>query len=101
RDLGGGGGGEFDVCDLSVALLDLSEIDRLDDVAGRRINSNGTARTLEFGLLQKLHGPVRIEIALLGLDHLIDRPKHVVGHDRYETERTLRGHRLERLGEFP
>src|SRR5215813_2694836 len=46
-------GGELDVVELAVLLLDLADVDVLDDVAGVRIDRDRTARALP---LRPFHG---------------------------------------------
>src|SRR5215470_15487061 len=55
-------GGELDVVELAVLLLDLADVDVLDDVAGVRIDRDRTARALP---LRPLHG--RDQLVAIGI----------------------------------
>src|SRR5262249_4586639 len=54
---------EFDVVELAVNLLDLSDVDVLDDVAGLRIDGNRATRTFPLHPLHRLDQLVAVRVA--------------------------------------
>ena len=79
-----GNGGEFDVVELAVLLLDLADVDVLNDVARLRIDRDRAARALPGHALHG--GDQRIAVGLAAglLQRRVHQVHAVIAADRHE-----------------
>src|ERR1700729_1061042 len=69
---------ELDIVKLAADLLDLSQIDVLDDVAGLRIYRNRAARALPRHALHRRNEGVAVGVAAGLLERLVDEMHAVI-----------------------
>src|SRR5215472_556358 len=88
---GGLHGLDLDVLELAADLADLAQVFVLDDVARLRVDRDRSARAgRALVLLEQLHGPVRVDLAFLLADRVVDRVHAVPGAYRHEARRAVR-----------
>src|SRR5688572_28026019 len=81
---------ELDVDQLAADPLHLAQVLGLDDVARLRVDGDRPARAVRvLPLLEDLHRPLRVELALLLLDRLDDDRRPVVGAHGDEVRRLV------------
>src|SRR6266700_4945569 len=77
-------GGELDVVELAVDLLDLADVDVLHDVAGFRVDRDRAARALPLLALHGLDQLGSVGVATRLLQRLVDQVDAVIAAHRHE-----------------